>query len=177
MRFLLTNGWNEAENCTAVLLFLKAGSRIRFGDTVLQAAYDAVFGSDDYTAEAGRIKLFRLPVDGRFITVLTAGTDDDPSAPSPAAQFRKLSGRAGTIMKETALRSIYLDHSEVFTEASEEDLETCCMSSLRRSLSVNILLTSTTQKKRNTGMYRFTPACRCRVWPGQTSGEYWRKRL
>lgn len=107
MEYILANGWEEAKDAAAVICYMTAGERIRFTDPALQAAYAHVFDADDVRAEAGKVLSFRLPVNGRFVTVLAAGMD--PAAADPMDQLRKLTGRAGTMLKELDVRIIYID--------------------------------------------------------------------
>lgn len=107
MQFQITDSWQEAAGCTAVLSFMPAGQKAAFADRTLQAAYTEVFAEDDLTPEEGKISTFRLPVDGRVVTVLAAGTDF--SSPALLSKLRALTGRAGTMLKELNARTVYMD--------------------------------------------------------------------
>ncbi len=99
---------------------LGSGEKISFSCPLLSRAYDAVFGGDDLTLSHKQILPLRLPVEGRFATVLLAGFDNASS--SPHDDLRSLIGALGTALVQHKASTVLIDRLDALTFLEEKEV-------------------------------------------------------
>ena len=99
---------------------LNTETPICFGDPALQKAYQAVFPDDSLTLSHKQILPLRLPVEGRYVTVLLAGFDKE--APAGMDDLRSLFAALGTALMQHKAKTVLVDRLDALTIASEEEV-------------------------------------------------------
>lgn len=116
MQFFVSQAM-EAGFDTAVRV-LPSGAPVSFSEPRLAGAYAAVFGGDSLTLSHRQILPLRLPVDGRFLTVLLCGFDN--GCANPHDDLRALFAALGTALIQHKASAVFIDRLEALTFLPEE---------------------------------------------------------
>ena len=102
-----------------VVRILRTDTPVCFADAGLQAAYAHVFRGDSMTLAHQQILSVRLPVEGRFVTVLLAGFDNDAAAPHD--DLRGLFASLGEALVQNKAKTVVVDRLDAITFLPEPE--------------------------------------------------------
>lgn len=107
-------------SCDTVIRILPAQAPIDFAEAALQRSYRTLFGGDNRSLNHKQIQPMRLPMEGRFVTVLLAGFDDQAAAPHD--DLRELFAALGTALMQQKAEHVFVDRLDAIAFLPEADV-------------------------------------------------------